>query len=62
MKTLIFSQMAKLEGGVERPEYCATLGMIICNNPVTDAMANAWNSNCGDYGYSLPCEQIAGAE
>ncbi|MCA6369554.1 MAG: hypothetical protein IM631_20230 [Cytophagales bacterium] len=60
MKKLEFEKMEKIEGGepVTRGEYCGTLGMIICNNKVNDAMANAWNSNCGDYGYSLPCTAI----
>lgn len=58
MKKLSIEAMEKIEGGVTRDEYCSTLGMIICNNTVTNAMANAWNDNCGAYGYSLPCEQI----
>jgi hypothetical protein len=58
MKKLDFEKMEKIEGGVPRDEYCATLGMIICNNTVNDAMANAWNTNCGPYGYSLPCQTI----
>jgi hypothetical protein len=60
MKKLSIEKMQTIVGGnVSRAEYCATLGMIICNNPVTDAMANAWNDNCGAYGYSLPCTTVS---
>jgi len=61
MKTLSLEKMEKIEGGVPRAEYCATLGTIICNNPVTQLMADTWNSNCGAYGYSLPCKTIQAA-
>jgi len=58
MKNLSSEKMEQIEGGVTRAEYCGTLGMIICNNTVNDAMANAWNDNCGAYGYGLPCTEV----
>jgi hypothetical protein len=59
MKKLSIEAMEKIEGGVSRDEYCATLGGIICNNSVTESMAIAWNDNCAPYGYALPCTVIS---
>lgn len=49
MKKLDLEKMQKLEGGVPRAEYCATLWMIMTNNPITIPMINAWETNCQPY-------------
>jgi hypothetical protein len=46
MKKLNSNSMGKIQGGVPRAEYCATLWMIMTNNPVTISMINAWETNC----------------
>lgn len=49
MKKIESEEMLKIEGGVPREEYCATLCCIISNNPYTDAMGKAWADNCAAY-------------
>jgi len=55
MKNLSIEKMEQIEGGVSREEYCNTLCMILCNNEINQAMADAWNTNCGPYGYPCHC-------
>lgn len=49
MKKLELEKMETIEGGVPRAEYCATLWMIMTNNPVTASMITAWETNCAPY-------------
>lgn len=37
---------ALIKGGVTVAQYCATLSMIMSNNPITEPMVTAWEAHC----------------
>ncbi len=49
MKKLELEEMVRIEGGVDRATYCATLWMIMTHNPPTGPMITAWEMNCAPY-------------
>ncbi len=54
MKKLSLEKMEVIKGGVPLEEYCDTLSMIMCNNPISGAMENAWYTHCA-YDYYRYC-------